>query len=165
MMDDTYEYYLNKYGYGHHEVDNTYFSISNVKIHFSVNGNLHRENGPAVIWNDGEHEWFNHGEYHRLDGPAVINGVYRAWFINGKLHRLDGPAIIDVDRQEWFIDGELHRIDGPAVITGDYQAWYIHGYIVTDKIHEWAKINNIDLDNLTDDDKVLIKLVWSDYNG
>ena len=42
-------------------------------------------------------------------------------------------------------------------------SWYINSHRVTAQITKWAKDNGIDLDNLTEVDKALIKLVWSDY--
>jgi len=57
-----------------------------------------------------------------------------------------------------------HRLDGPAVLkkSGD-TVWFINGRYVNHLIIDWAKENDIDLDNLTDVDKALIKLTWSDY--
>jgi hypothetical protein len=63
-------------------------------------------------------KWTLNGKLHRTDGPAIIyaNGTQR-WYIDGKLHRTDGPAAIHADvLQEWYIDGKRHRTDGPAVI-------------------------------------------------
>ena len=39
-------------------------------------------------------EWSLNGERHRVEGPAVeyANGI-KCWYQNGKLHRLEGPAI------------------------------------------------------------------------
>ncbi len=50
-----------------------------------LNGNLHREDGPAVIWATGTQEWWLNGKRHREDGPAYIgaNGT-QEWFLNGK---------------------------------------------------------------------------------
>ena len=47
---------------------------------------FHRENGPAVEFNDGAKYWYQNGLRHRTDGPAIEyrNGV-KAWFINGKI--------------------------------------------------------------------------------
>ena len=52
-------------------------------------GLVHRENGPAKIWNDGSKEWWVNGKPHRLDGPAMMesrSGQPKAymWFIEGK---------------------------------------------------------------------------------
>jgi hypothetical protein len=81
------------------------------------NGQLHREDGPAVIHPDGTQKWWKNGKRHREDGPAVIypNGS-QEWWKDGKLHREDGPAIVYPDGiEQWFHDGKLHREDGPAV--------------------------------------------------
>ncbi len=44
----------------------------------------------------------------------------------GDFHRLDGPAIIHINGTElWFKDSQLHRLDGPAVMyhTGHKEYW------------------------------------------
>lgn len=47
------------------------------------NNQLHREDGPAIIWKDGTEYWYLNGEYHREDGPAVIfNNGKKRWFLN-----------------------------------------------------------------------------------
>lgn len=40
-------------------------------------------------------EWYNEKEQlHRIDGPAVeYNDGEKRWFVNGKRHRFDGPAV------------------------------------------------------------------------
>ena len=82
----------------------------------------------TVYENYGRQEWRNEkGQYHRVDGPAIIDGDYQEWWVEGKLHRVDGPAIIDGDRQEWCKEGKRHRLDGPAIIDGDVQEWWIDG--------------------------------------
>lgn len=57
----------------------------NLKKAYIKNKKLHREDGPAVEWNDGYKVWFQHGKRHRLDGPAFIsaNG-YKSWFEHGR---------------------------------------------------------------------------------
>ena len=42
----------------------------------------------------GDKSWFLNGERHREDGPAIeqANG-HKEWYLNGKRHREDGPAI------------------------------------------------------------------------
>jgi|SRR5579859_1289797 len=51
-----------------------------------IHDQLHRENGPAVVYTDGSKAWFLHGQRHRLDGPAIehANG-YKAWYYHGQL--------------------------------------------------------------------------------
>jgi hypothetical protein len=77
---------------------------------------LHRLDGPAVIWEDGEQSWYQFGRLHREDGPAVecANG-YKAWYQNGELHRVDGPAV------EYFRGDALileYWVEGTRKVTG-----------------------------------------------
>ena len=69
---------------------------------------LHRKDGPAVEYADGDKEWYIHDNLHREDGPAIeyTNGD-REWYIHGNPHREDGPAIeyTNGDR-EWYLNGE-----------------------------------------------------------
>jgi hypothetical protein len=49
---------------------------------YSKNGKPHREDGPAIIWNDGVYEaWYSNGLFHRVDGPARkwANGTEEFW--------------------------------------------------------------------------------------
>jgi hypothetical protein len=64
-----------------------YFKDKEMKI-------LHREDGPAVEYADGDKAWYLNGEIHREDGPAVeyADGS-KFWYLNGVRHREDGPAI------------------------------------------------------------------------
>jgi hypothetical protein len=52
--------------------------------YYNSKDELHRTDGPAVIYSDGFEAYFINDVRHRLDGPAVIygNGVVRYW-ING----------------------------------------------------------------------------------
>ena len=69
---------------------------------------LHRTDGPAVEYKDGEKRWYRNGLLHRIDGPAVeyADGT-KFWYQNGLLHRTDGPAIKwrDGDKR-WYINGK-----------------------------------------------------------
>jgi hypothetical protein len=70
-----------------------------------LHGKLHREDGPAVEWEDGDKEWHLHGALHREDGPAIdkVNGS-KMWFLHGKSHREDGPAAEYADGdKEWCL--------------------------------------------------------------
>jgi hypothetical protein len=47
---------------------------------------------------------------------------------NGEFHRLDGPAIISKNGQSWFKHGKRHRLDGPAIKTNDgFVAYFVNG--------------------------------------
>ena len=74
---------------------------------------LHRKNGPAIEWANGNKEWRINGELHREDGPAVErkNG-FKTWYRNGKPHRIDGPAVeLPNGHKQWWIDGMFIKDD------------------------------------------------------
>jgi hypothetical protein len=61
--------------------------------------------------------------------------------------------------QRWYKNDKLHREDGPAVIRPDgTQHWWLNGKEITDDIKNWAKDRNIDLNNLSDNDKIILKI-------
>ena len=80
---------------------------------YNAKGQLHREDGPAVEWSDGD----------------------KAWYFNGKLHREDGPAVVTADGdKQWYQNGKRHREDGPAVEYADgYKRWYLNGERLTEE--------------------------------
>jgi len=45
---------------------------------------LHREDGPAIEYDNGTKYWYRNGRLHREDGPAVeyVNGCGE-WWVNG----------------------------------------------------------------------------------
>jgi len=50
-----------------------------------LNGERHREDGPACEYNDGTKQWYLNGKRHREDGPAIeYNDGTKQWFLNGK---------------------------------------------------------------------------------
>jgi hypothetical protein len=63
--------------------------IYKTKRWFDKEGNFHRLNGPAVIYYDGDREWYRHGELHREAGPAF------EWFSS--------------DIFKWYKDGEEYE--------------------------------------------------------
>lgn len=91
--------------------------------------------------------------------------VYR--LPDGIIHREDGPAISYSNGayQEWQVHGKTHRLDGPAIIGRTLKEWWINDYHADRVIKPWAKEMNIDLDNLSEEDKILIAMVWGDYDG
>jgi len=69
------------------------------------NGKMHREVGPAVVYLDGDKEWWINGKLHRKNGPAVeINNGDEEWWLDGKLHREDGPAVLQKNIENWFLN-------------------------------------------------------------
>ena len=46
---------------------------------------LHRDGGPAVVYEDGHVEWWRHDQRHRTDGPAIVwNDGDEWWYNNGR---------------------------------------------------------------------------------
>ena len=99
----------------------------------------------CVIYPNGDKKWYEEGELHREDGPAIeyISGE-KHWFKDYKPHRLDGPAIEhDSGYKVWFKEGRLHREDGPAIehANGD-KVYYLDD--VRYSYNEWyAIVNNL----------------------
>jgi|SRR5579859_2998528 len=76
---------------------------------WTLNGQLHREDGPAAEWHDGDKAWYLHGQCHRIDGPAIeyYNGT-KSWYYHGQHHRLDGPAIEYASGKKiWYYHGKM----------------------------------------------------------
>jgi len=81
---------------------------SNGRKYWYLNGELHREDGPAVECPDGRKYWYLNGKFHREDGPAVEhpNGT-KEWYLNGELHREGGPAIEWPNgTKDWYLNDE-----------------------------------------------------------
>ena len=85
----------------------------------------------------GHKRYYNaEGKYHREDGPAVeYDNGDKFWYINGKLHREDGPTLELVNgNKSWYLNDHLHREDGPALelVNGD-KSWWLDGKEVTEE--------------------------------
>ena len=50
---------------------------------FDEDNARHREDGPAIIGEDGTEAWWFHGLLHRIGGPAITAGQYQAWWEYG----------------------------------------------------------------------------------
>ncbi len=71
-------------------------------------GKIHREDGPAVEYEDGAEFWWFEGKRHREGGPAVEkSNRYKEWYMNGLLHREDGPACeYPGGTKHWYLEGQ-----------------------------------------------------------
>ena len=85
-----------------------------VKVHENgtkswwLNGQRHREDGPAIEYANGDKFWYLNGQRHREDGPARewANGT-KFWYLNGECHREDGPAVEwDSGSKEWYLNDQ-----------------------------------------------------------
>ena len=76
--------------------------------YFNSANQLHRTDGPAVEWGNGNKSWYQNGQLHRTDGPAIIwNDGVKEWYQNGQRHRTDGAAVECAEGyKRWFINGE-----------------------------------------------------------
>lgn len=106
---------------------------------------LHKIGGPAIIYINGDEEWFVNGNPHREDGPAIIRdgGKHKEWWINGERHRENGPALIDkYGNMAWLQHDKGHREDGPALIRKDgKKEYYINGEYYTEKKYNEIMFN------------------------
>jgi hypothetical protein len=62
---------------------------------------------------DDTKRWWLNGRLHRTDGPAVeyANGD-KMWYLNGRRHREDGPAIERADGNKiWYLNGQEYSFD------------------------------------------------------
>jgi hypothetical protein len=125
--DGTREWWLN--GDLHRE-DGPAIERANGTTQWFLNGKLHRKYGPAIEDADGTRHWYLNGKRHRENGPALewADGT-GSWYLNDKLHREGGPALEGTDGSRyWYLNGDLHREDGPAVEGADgTRKWYLNG--------------------------------------
>ena len=65
---------------------------------------------------DGTKWWYFNGQLHREDGPAIewANGT-KSWYLNNKLHREDGPAI------EWADGGKAWYLNNKEYSEQEYE--------------------------------------------
>lgn len=72
-------------------------------------GTLHRLDGPAVIWEDGDKEYWVNGKLHRLDGPAMeLHSLDTfLWFVNGIRIRDEKENLL---RFWWNYKNEIYKI-------------------------------------------------------
>ena len=98
------------------------------------------------IDNDGTIEYTLNGQLHRTDGPAIeyANGD-KYWYINGQRHRDNGPAVEYAHGTKcWYINGKCHRENGPAIeFANGYKSWYINGkYYSEQEFNDYIKNQN-----------------------
>jgi len=70
-----------------------------------LNGNLHRENGPAVEHADGTRYWCLNGYLHREDGPAIENadGTTEYWVNDNYITQLDNKRIYGKENLQKYL--------------------------------------------------------------
>ena len=80
------------------------------------NGQLHREDGPAVELSDGSMIWYLYGKLHRTDGPAQQSPLGRkasAWYVNGvQLTEYEFHKFYEKNRaiESWNLNNKKNKI-------------------------------------------------------
>jgi len=67
---------------------------------------------PTMTADEGGTKWWRlNGKLHREDGPAVeYENGYKAWFLNDVRHREDGPAVEWADgSKSWYLRGSRYE--------------------------------------------------------
>jgi len=85
-----------------------YYKDGTTSSEYDVSKELHRTDGPAAEYANGDSSWYVDDKRHRVDGPAIeyADGG-KVWYVDGKRHRIDGPAYEHVDGMKlWYVDSE-----------------------------------------------------------
>ncbi len=77
-----------------------------------LNGELHRENGPAIEYADGTKVWHLNGNRHRVDGPAVeyADGS-KYWYLNS-IQYSEADWKKEIAKLNNSCNGRIVEIDG-----------------------------------------------------
>ena len=84
------------------------YEVSATRIWHNIDGEIHRDSGPAVIHFNGTKEWWKHGERYRDNGLPTVEtpGGMKMWHNRqGQLHREGLPALIGPGGPEWWLHG------------------------------------------------------------
>jgi len=77
-----------------------------LNVFYYKNQLLHREDGPAIEYYNGDKHWYINGWHHRVNGPAILyHDGSKEYYINGQLHREDGPAYINQEIESYWFNG------------------------------------------------------------
>lgn len=78
------------------------FTTPNGTTRYYKDGQLDREDGPAVQYPNGTEIWYRNGSLHCDDGPAVrCHDGTKIWFQAGVCSRKDGPCFVWPNGKEW----------------------------------------------------------------
>jgi hypothetical protein len=90
-----------------------------------------------------------------MDNPVIDKYGYKRWYQRGELHRDDGPAVeFATGYNAWYQHGFRHRDDGPAInYPSGLKEWYLSGQQLT--FDTW-----LDTGNISDEEKVMMKLQY-----
>jgi len=104
-------------------------------------GQVHREDGPAIIMENGESRYYLEGkaltekEYYKIE--RIDEDGNKRWFNkDGKLHRDNYLPAVEMTNghKAWYINGVRHRGNGPAVEYANGSVkWYMNGINLEDE--------------------------------
>jgi hypothetical protein len=124
-----------------HSMDDKPYNSSWDQVWFNE-GKVHRENGPARVYNGTSFFWYKNGQVHRDNGlPAMeYDNGRRLWYEHGLPHRIGGlPAVEwcrrdDILFKEWWENGTLFREnDLPVIESSDGLKFWFRGGRVVDE--------------------------------
>lgn len=153
--------------------------LNKIFKHYPIDSNLNFDNiyvYDNIAYSDhGKSAWYT-GGYLIL----IKDKPYVRTFKNGTIHSFeDRPATYWLDnltgiiRYKWYLHGEPAREyckpniisyygEGPLKDKPYLIAWTnFSSKDITPSYSEWFKENNIDYNNLTEEDKLLIKMKWN----
>ena len=55
-------------------------SKSGTRYYYNADNKLHRLDGPAVEYADGDKYWYQNDQFHRTNGPAIMLADGRKWW-------------------------------------------------------------------------------------
>jgi hypothetical protein len=68
-------------------------TLADGTIHYTRDGILHCDDGPAIVYPDGSLAWYKDGKLHNDDGHAIeLPNGSRLWYQNGKYVGIAGPG-------------------------------------------------------------------------
>lgn len=121
--------------------------------------------------NDLKYKGYVH--YILEDGEEPVPADSASDDIDVCMHSETGPAKYMIGTyngyyylfQIYCLFNKLHRYDGPAklekAVDHTEEKWYIHGKRIDSvKYKSWLTDQGMDIDNLSDEDKLLINMKW-----
>ena len=76
----------------------SYIEENKDATYYFIGDKLHRENGPAIEFANGDKVWYKNGKRHREDGPAIeYNAYHKRWYLNDKCYGLNN----DFTNESW----------------------------------------------------------------
>ena len=81
---------------------------SDQTIRYYKNNQLHKEDGPALIFQNGDVEYYLNGLFHNENGPAIIYEYIKIWYYKGVKYGINNRHQNDFSNSSWreFIENK-----------------------------------------------------------